>query len=138
MGDIGWTCEREQLHHRRVSRILKFLGQVLTICITFYWVIEHMLDWKAMGRCIYKMTQERGRKEKDQACEQNHGPVKWLTCPVSPRSEGRRVGPNGACGGSAPALSRPTSARWDPSVPHRTSGGRLGLQEKTQLGSGPT
>lgn len=52
-----------------------------------------------------------------------------LTCPVFPRSGGRRAGPDVVCGGSAPAQSRPTSARSGPSVPRRTSGERLGLNE---------
>lgn len=49
------------------------------------------------------------------------------TCQGFPRSAGRRAGPDGAGGGSAPGRSRPTSERWGPSLPRRTSSERLEL-----------
>lgn len=49
------------------------------------------------------------------------------TCRGFPRSAGRRAGPDGAGGGSAPGLSHPTSGRWGPSLPRRTSSERLEL-----------
>lgn len=48
-------------------------------------------------------------------------------CPEFPRSAGTPAGPGDACGDSAPARSRPTSARWGPSLPRHISGGRLGF-----------
>lgn len=53
------------------------------------------------------------------------------TCRGFPRSAGRRAGPDGAGGGSAPGQSRPTSERWGPSLPRRTSSEKLGLAEWT-------
>lgn len=49
------------------------------------------------------------------------------TCRGFPRSAGRRAGPDGAGGGSAPGRSRPTSERWGPSLPRRTSSEKLEL-----------
>lgn len=50
------------------------------------------------------------------------------TCQGFPRSAGKRAGPDGAGGGSAPGRSRPTSERWGLSLPRRTSDERLELE----------
>lgn len=52
------------------------------------------------------------------------------TCQEFPKSAGRRAGPDGAGGGSAPGRSHPTSARWGLSLPRRTSNERLELEGK--------